>query len=321
MVFILMVSSLFFRKYFLPVLFLISIGYKNILATTGFNIPRQFKQEKGADTLRLLSWNVDDFINSERKADSSNTPRRIILSFIKSANADVMCFQDFMSFEENKSTFSDLKYLIDSLRYPYKYFSIDDTAKIKYFGYGTAIFSRYPITDSGRYAYLSKHSPEHLAYATINFKGKQIRIFNTHLRSMFLHWNGGEIHNNPFMQDDADMIFKGRTLQKLAYFDSIHLLQAELVKEQLNKCSSPFIFCADLNSVPSSYVYQHISSGLNDAFLQNGFGWGGTYSAISPSLRIDVVLMSKDLKSTQYYSPHIQNASDHYPIVTDIAIH
>lgn len=139
---------------------------------------------------------------------------------------------------------------------------------------------------------------------------------------MFLHRYGRVPYNNEqFILDDTAMIYSGHRYQKLVYFDSIHIGQAKLIKKKLNECTIPYIFCADLNSVPSSYVYQHISTGLNDAFLQKGFGWGTTYEGLSPSLRIDVVLMSKNLKANQYYSPKLQNASDHYPIVTDISLH
>jgi endonuclease/exonuclease/phosphatase family metal-dependent hydrolase len=36
-----------------------------------------------------------------------------------------------------------------------------------------------------------------------------------------------------------------------------------------------------------------------------------------PFLRIDVVLLSKQLETTKYYSPKLE-LSDHYPIVADI---
>ena len=324
MLLVLLLSSFFFRKYSLFFLLIILFGYKNIFSTIGFHYPKHFQQEKETNTIRLLSWNVDDFLNSEKRFDSSNSPRRNILDFIKSVNADVMCFQDFSSYEENRLLASNIKYLVDTLKYHYYYFSVDNPYEKEFYPhkYGTAIFSKYPIVDSGRFAYNWKHFPEHLMYATLNINNHPIRVYNTHLRSMMLHKFGKDsTEDYSFVQDDTVIIFNGHRYQKLLYYDSVHLQQAQLIKEELNKSPMPFIFCADLNSVPSSYVYQHISRGLKDAFIQNGTGWSATYSALSPTLRIDVVLMSKDLNSVQYYSPRIQNASDHYPVVTDIVIH
>lgn len=306
------------RSIFLVIILL--LGYKNIFSTTGFHKPKDFIQQKQAGTFRLLSWNVNDFVNCEKRWDTANAPRRNIMRFISYENADILCLQDFSNWQESNSMISSLKYLKDTLMYHYCYFSIDDPCTQEYNSrkYGAVVLSRFPITDSGRFAYNRKHLPEHLMYATININGQKVRFYNTHLRSMFLHWQGGDVNNKAFLMDDAEAISESSTPKKLKYFDSLHVMQADLVKTQLNKCNIPYIFCADLNSVPSSYVYQHISSGLNDAFLQNRFGWGGTYSITSPTLRIDVTLMSKQLIATQYYSPHIKNASDHYPVVTDI---
>ena len=322
MLIILLMSIFLFRKYSLLLFLILLIDYKNIFSTTGFHFQKPFVEQQAPNTFRLLSWNVDDFITSSKKLDNFHAPRRNILSLIKTINADVICFQDFATSSETKYEFSNLKYLLDTLNYHYHYISVDDTSKGRGSKYGTIILSKYPIIDTGRFVYARKHLPEHLMYATININGKPIRFYNTHLQSMYLHRYGRTDYNNEqFIEDDTAIIYTGNSLQKLVYFDSIHVHQARLIKTQLNKCPLPYIFCADLNSVPSSYVYQHISDGLTDAFLQNGSGWSATYSEISPTLRIDVVLFSKDLNSIQYYSPKIQNASDHYPIVTDIAIH
>ncbi len=322
MLLVLLIGIFILKKKSIFLFLILTVGYKNIFSTIGLHKPNDFVQQKQAGTIRLLSWNVDDFVDCEIRHDTANSPRRKIKNFIQSTNADILCFQDFSSFEENKWLFSNLKYLIDTLKYPFYYFSVDDPCKQEYYArrYGAIILSKFPITDSGRFAYNRKHSPEHLMYATININGKEIRFYNTHLRSMFLHWQGGDVSNNPFLMDDAEAISESTISKKLQHFDTIHIMQAILIKQQLDSCKVPYVFCADLNSVPSSYVYQHISAGLNDAFLQNGYGWGGTYSVISPTLRIDVVLLCKQLNATQYYSPKLSNASDHYPVVTDIKI-
>ena len=267
---------------------------------------------------------MDDFVNNQSWLDTINCPRRNILNFIKFVNADVICFQDFRDYRQVLGMHSNIKYLTDTLKYNYSYISVDDPCNGEYYPakYGTAIFSRFPIEDSGRFAYNWKHLPEHLMFATLNINGKKVRFYNTHLRSMMLHKFGKDsTQDYKFVENDTAIIFHGHRYQKLVYYDSVHILQAKLIKEELNQCKIPFVFCADLNSVPSSYVYHHISSGLNDAFVKNGTGWGSTYSEILPSLRIDVVLYSNQLATTQYYSPRLQNASDHYPIVTDFVIH
>ncbi|MFP5039646.1 endonuclease/exonuclease/phosphatase family protein [Parasediminibacterium sp. JCM 36343] len=322
---VLLCSLFFYRKYSFVFLFLILLGYKNILATTGLHFPKKYHEQKETGSIRLLSWNVNDFINNGRLHDSINSPRRQIMSFIKQSNADVVCMQDFESYLENEYFVSNVKYMVDTLHYTYFYISTDYDFRLNHdvaYKYGTAIFSKYPIIDSDRFAYANKHYPEHLMYATIKINNKAIRFYTTHLRSMNLHRDGKnpQITDYSFFKDDTTVIFYKSKFEKLRYYDSVHVLQAKLIKEQLDKCTLPFVFCADLNSVPSSYVYQYISQGLDDAFLQNQSGWGNTYPGISPFLRIDITLLSKELYAKQYYCPMFL-ASDHLPVLTDIAIY
>ena len=111
--------------------------------------------------------------------------------------------------------------------------------------------------------------------------------------------------------------FHSTKFNKLKYFDTSHINQTKIIKKAFDTTKIPFVFCADLNAVSSSYVYNQISKNVNDAFVQKGFGWGATYSSLMPFIRIDVVLMSKELKATKYYSPKLE-LSDHYPVVADI---
>ncbi len=319
-------SFFLFKKYAWYLLFFLLLGYKNILSCFAFNNPNAYQIEKNINTIRLLSWNVNDFLNNSISADGPYAPRRIILNYIRNSKADVLCLQDFKEFENKDSCLvflSSMKYLVDTLQYRYQYFSKDFEYRNSCFqtNYGTIILSKFPIIDSGRTAYNWPHFPEHLMYATISVKGKSLRFYNTHLRSMHLHNQSAIDTTNPdfyFIQDDdTAVLYHGSKFSKINYFDSLHVAQAQLVKRELNKCTIPFVFCADLNSVPSSYVYHHISSSLTDPFLQHGFGWGGTYPEFSPTLRIDVVLHSPNLFTSQYYRSTL-NASDHRPIITDI---
>ncbi len=311
-----------FRKYNWVLFLFILFGYKNILSTTGLHpFTSKFSQIKSKGTFRLLSWNVNQFPNSLKKTDSLNSPRRKILNFIKIANADVLCFQDYQDYFNRDEYFNCFYYIKDSLNYPYSYFSIDKAPdKYSYEYYGTIIFSKFPIIDSGRVTYQSDYLPEHIMYTDIEINNNTIRFYNTHLSSMQLTSERKSAGlDYTFIQDDTSILLNKSKLEKISIFDSFHVKQAQIVKQQLNNATKPFVFCADLNSVPSSYVYQHISKGLQDAFLQTGFGWGQTYDGLSNTLRIDVTLLSPQLKVAQYYCPKLK-ASDHFPLVTDITL-
>jgi endonuclease/exonuclease/phosphatase family metal-dependent hydrolase len=305
-------------------LLILCTGYKNIFSTTAFNTPHSFNFSKNTDTnsFRILSWNVNDFIDSQRQWDSLNNNRRNVFAFIKKANADILCLQDARDYIENEGFYSNINYIKDTLGYSYFYFSQDDPYGTGFYNsaYGSIIFSKFPILDSGRQAYNWPHFPEHVQYTIVQMpNNKKLQIVNTHFRSMQLRADNQDPNfDYKFVQDDTAIMFNRNKIHKLRYYDSVHVQQAKIVKKVIEKAKYPVVFCADLNAVPSSYVYHHVKQNLKDAFLQKGFGWGATYPNILPTIRIDVLLHSKELKTTQYFSKLIPNSSDHYPVLVDM---
>ncbi len=306
--------SVFFlhNKGWLSILLLLPAWF-NLSATVSFHLPTKFHQSKNKNQIRVLSWNVDAFLYRPYQGPQYPEKQTDMINFIKEMKADILCFQDFAE-TPLKYGKVNIKYLADSLGYPYHFFSEDGT------NYGTIMFSKFPITDSGRIKYTGLIYPESLAYININTGTDSLRIYNTHLRSMYLHnkkITPSNIGYLEFVKEDTALLFHSTRLQRLDYFNCIHVSQAEIIKEKLNNTKMPFVFCGDLNSVPSSYVYHQLQKGLKDAFLAVGSGIGRSYYKFSPSLRIDVVFTSPLLYPVQYYSPKL-SLSDHYPIVTDI---
>ncbi len=286
---------------------------KNIRTGFGFSSKKAFNYTKPNDHLRILSWNVNEFIHGRSSDINWKNKQDQMVQFIKQSDADVLCFQDFVPVPyTTNGTLID--YITDSLKYPYHFFSRDG-------GYhGTIIFSRSPITETGRVKYKEKAYPESLAYATISFRGKQMRVYNTHLQSMYLHKSvisAGNTRNLQYVKEDTGFLFHSNRIERLEYFDRIHTSQARTIKATMNESRVPYIFCADLNAVPASYVYGMLQKNLKDAFIEQGSGLGGTYLSSIPTLRIDVLLTSKQFNTSQYYSPALK-LSDHYPILADL---
>lgn len=308
-----------YRKYSWIFVCILLLGFKNITSTFGFHPKKEFVWEKQPNTLRLLSWNVNYFLDCQIKNDTPNNPRKKMFEFIKKTNADVLCFQDFSSFYNPKLFYPNLEYIRDSLHYPYTYFPIafvynQSWAPEKY---GVVFFSRYPITDTARIWFVGDVASENFGYADINFLGKSIRFYTAHLRSMQLHAQKFNENETGFLKADTALILHSNTFRKLKYFDKVHIEQAKLIRKSLDTSRQPFVFCGDINAVPSSYVYATLSKNLNDAFLANGSGFGRTYDSLSPTLRIDVVLMNKQIHATQFYTPRL-HLSDHLPNVVDL---
>ncbi len=281
--------------------------------TVGFNVEKNFKEEKKITQLRILSWNVNEFAYGRLFDTAWKSKQQEMIKYVQASNADILCFQDFVPVPY-KEKVNVLHYIADSLHYPYYYFSMDGK------DYGTIIFSRIPITDSGRVKYQEKVYPESLAYIDLVFNQKPLRVYNTHLRSMYLHQSTitpNSIGYLEYVKEDTGFLFHSTRIERLAYFDKIHTSQAKLVNQQMNNTKTEFIFCADLNAVPTSHVYHLLRKNTRDAFLEKGMGLGGTYHSISPTLRIDVLLSSKGIETLQYKCLQ-KDLSDHYPIMADL---
>jgi endonuclease/exonuclease/phosphatase family metal-dependent hydrolase len=305
------------RKMGVVLLVLFFMGCKNLSATWGVHLFSKFNYDKDTTALRILSWNVRYFDNNVRAADNPDSSRRKMFDFIKSLNADIICFQDYMDYH-SPLFFSNIETLRDSLGYKYCFTSKDFTSIYSYgiTQSGCAIFSRLPVTDTGKIVY-GDISPESVAYADIIFRNKKMRVFTTHLISMGIRPHPG-IRNEPGVQKlDSAYRFTEKVSRTLKQYDQIHVQQAEFVKEVLAKSPYPSIITGDFNSVPSSYVYHDIKGNRQDAFLQKGFGLGHSYYALSKTLRIDYILPDNSFKVLQVTTPQL-HLSDHFPVVADI---
>ena len=96
--------------------------------------------------------------------------------------------------------------------------------------------------------------------------------------------------------------------------------QARTIRRLLDAETRPFLVVGDFNSTPGSWVYAHLSKGLQDAFGRAGTGWGATFPARLPLARIDFVLVSGEWEVRR---AHTSNAvvSDHVPVVAELVLH
>ena len=91
-------------------------------------------------------------------------------------------------------------------------------------------------------------------------------------------------------------------------------LQAQVVKDHINRSPFPVIVAGDFNDTPVSYAYRKIRKGLNDSFVNSGYGAGFTYKGNYPPNRIDYILYDDNLINS-YFEIKKVRYSDHYPII------
>jgi endonuclease/exonuclease/phosphatase family metal-dependent hydrolase len=232
---------------------------------------------------------------------------------LKAQNADVLCIVEFYH-STNPIYYDNLHYVSKELGYRYHYFSWDDDGGDQWVG--QAIFSRHPIVDSGITRFPKPTMNESLIYADIAFKQDTIRLFTTHLQSVRFEREDYESIEKIKKRDDSLIRNSKNIFSKLRRGFVHRSRQTEIVKKQLDKSPYPLIITGDFNDVPNSNTYFTISKNLKDAFLAKSFGMGRTFTNISPTLRIDYILASKNFSVLQY-NRIVKEYSDHYMLVAD----
>lgn len=304
-------------------LIVIFIGYRSINNSVAINLNSPIKSNQ---TLKIMSWNINDIdLFHQSPIPEVREKQQGMLKTLKQENPDIISLIDYNSSTEYDKKFIDnIKKVADSCL-GIKYIHIENVRNFKYgFNiikrvYGTILLSKLPILKTGIIRYnLDSIFNEGLSYAEIKVKEKKVKVVTTHFKSLQLKLSHQPVDAYEKLNyQDTILSFKTSKVEKLRIYDTIHAQQALITRRFLDTTTSPIIFCADLNSVPTSYTYNILSQKLKDVFLEKGVGIGRTYNAISPTLRIDVMLVSKSINVISYKSPKLPY-SDHYPIITTL---
>ena len=292
------------------------IGIKSISVFFAFNIAKKFTAKKESGSIRIATWNVARFIEMKRNNNKGSQIRLKMMDLIKEQEADIFCMQEF--FHSNDSAwYPNLEYIRHHFNYPYYYYAHDNDGD-KHF-IGSVIFSRYPIIDSGMIRYPRPTLPESLMHVDVKVNDDTIRVYTTHLQSLQFQKSDYE-KIDKIKEGEGGVVSNSKTIfSKLRTGISYRKIQTDIVKQVLDDSPYPFLFCADLNDVPNSYTYFTIKSGLQDAFLKTGFGIGRTFSALSPTLRIDYIF-AQDQFTIKQFKRIVRPYSDHYMLVSDIEL-
>jgi endonuclease/exonuclease/phosphatase family metal-dependent hydrolase len=292
------------------------LGVKGISSFFGIHMFTGFKYAKDKNSIRVASWNVARFVEMKRNNNKGSQTRLKMMEQIEHQDADILCFQEF--FHSFDSTYyPNIDYIRNRFHYPYWYYSRDADGD-KHFT-GSIIFSRYPIIDSGMIRYPRPTLPDALMFADIKVNDDTIRVYTTHLQS--LQFDKEDYTKIDKITDGDDgLVSNSRTIFSKIKFGVVNRsIQADLVAQLLGDSPYPKLFCADLNDVPNSYTYNTIKGDMQDAFLRKGFGIGRTFSALSPTLRIDYIFADDNFKVRQF-NRIAKRSSDHYMIVADVEL-
>ncbi len=292
------------------------LSWRQIAVFAGLHFNNAFEVEKKANTLRILSYNLSSWGETSKDNPMGIDQRKEMISMITSQKADILCFQEFL---DTKGIDKDaILPIFKKAGYPYAYY-VKTVVEDVHYNLGVAIISKYPFSGTANYQFGYSDNAEHLIYADINFNGKTIRVFTTHLQSVKFEENEYATIRKIRQTDKPGLSNSTTLVKKLKYAYQFRGKQADSLYHKITESPYPVIVCGDFNDVPNSYTYFTVKKGLQDAFIQQGAGLGRTFRYLSPTLRIDYLLVDKNMTVEQYHrikAPY----SDHYPILCDVTI-
>ena len=276
------------KKQLLLSLIVLVFGYNQVLSFYKFSSdPVQVSD----DTFTIMSYNVRLF-NLYNWIDDISIPTKI-QDFISKESPNLICFQEYDSSRD-----------LDFKVYPY----VHKTNPSKNNKSELAILSTYKILNSGFIDF--PNSANSAIYADILMKSDTLRVYNLHLQS-----SGIDTSVNV---ESLDSEQSNKLLKRLGVTFKAQQSQAEQVANHVLKSPHKVLMCGDFNNTVYSYVYRILKGDLLDSFETSGSGFGRTFDFKYFPVRIDFILVDKNLSSVTFNNYEVPY-SDHFPILSELS--
>ncbi len=303
-VFALIFIALRSKAVVLPIV-LIILGWSSITHT--FQIPTgSGSRSENQEAVKVMTYNVRlfDIAHYWSKVQDQSLG---VFSYIDQMKPDILCFQEFAIQDPGKFSLDFVKSRLSSLPYSaVEYNFTNQTRK-----HGLAIFSRYPIISTGHEHFADTKNM--MLFCDIRIGSDTVRVYNNHLES--IHFDRDEFQwidtTTNATRIPRDKITEIVDRMKGAYVKRAG--QADLVRKNIDSSPYEVIVCGDFNDTPVSYAAHRIGSNLYDSFRSGGKWLGITFPNIRAPLRIDYILHSKKMASSDYRIGKVK-FSDHRPV-------
>lgn len=274
------------RKFMLSLVVLL-IGYFSFGSLYKFSASKKIENPQN---IKVMNYNVRLF-NLYEWIPKKGIETEII-DFIKSESPDVLSIQEYHPHKN-----------IDLSFFKYKFEKLSGK-KTKY---GQAIFSNFPIVNSGSIEF--PDTANNAIFADVVKGEDTIRFYNIHLESMRIDT---KVEN--LKKEDSERLFK-----RIGTTFKMQQFQTELFLMHKKQCKYKMVICGDFNNTAFSYVYRQIKGDLNDTFKEAGNGFGRTYDFKFFPVRIDFIFADEafNINGFKAYNDHY---SDHYPIMTTLSL-
>jgi endonuclease/exonuclease/phosphatase family metal-dependent hydrolase len=293
----------------------IAFCWKAMLNIFPLHLSPPFNVEINSNNLRVMSWNVEHFDILEHKTHPEKKAE--MMDLVRQYQPDIACYQEMVGGDDDRAInyLGDFKRRLNFSDYYYSYESRLDFDRYHHFG--IIIFSKFPFINKQTINNPPNDYNSIFQYVDVIVNNDTIRIFNIHLQSLKFTENNLKYLDNPSTNTDTAISESKNIISKLKRGFLKRSIQSNRVRAEIDKSPYPVIICGDFNDVPNSYAYCKIGDGFQNAFVEKGFGFGRTFSGISPTLRIDNIFADKSFTIDQF-TKIPKKLSDHFPIIADV---
>lgn len=179
------------------------------------------------------------------------------------------------------------------------------------------LLSRYPIEKHG-YLEGAAESPS-VIWADIKTPQGKLRVYNMHLVSNRVTNTAEELIHDIDLQNENTWDKIKFIVGRYRHTTEQRSKEATNLRKHMASCKHAAVIAGDGNDPPISHTYKVLKKGLQDSFVDKGFGLSTTYESTLPLLRIDYVLGSGQIVFKDHTTYHI-DYSDHYPVSAGICL-
>lgn len=305
--FLFVIFWMYHKKWvFLFSLLTIILGWNYLKET--FQINFNNIEHAQTENFKLLTYNIR-LLDKYNWSNDKNTSQNL-LDFVEENNADIICLQEVPGNKYKKPDKRILKKLLKRRNF---YYSSGIKSNV-----GVLTISKYPIINKGTISFGA--SSNVAIFTDLKIDYDTIRVYNLHLQSIYLDPSKYKLLDSlNFNRQERNLKEAGDILSHLKNAYKLRAQQADKIARHIEQSPFAVVVAGDFNDTPISYSYHKIRGELNDAFIESGSGISNTYIGKFPSFRIDYILHSDRLISSDYEVKHVKY-SDHYPLFCNFGL-
>ena len=220
--------------------------------------------EQSSPTLRLVSWNVGNFMVS---CDTMHQAAR----HINHLSPDIICFQERP--HESKVSWNDIREAFPCHPHAVRNSREDEVLNL-------AILSSHPIVGSGERQFEGTYN--RYLWADVQVGSDTVRVFNVHLQTTGM--------TSPFSWADVPAVLANATERDR---------QASLLCDDVDDSPHPTLLCGDFNDTPNGYPARRLRNELTDFSCR--WPLSGTFHGMGGLLKIDYMMCDQGIQPLNYH--------------------